>query len=173
MMYLRTVDRKKYGDLWIGLQNQHSRGNPQYPKDLSAAYSMVAAHKSEQQARPPRSQQDQEGRDNHATGLSFLQSNLTPGTDGVTHGTITCFSCGDKGHYNSACPTANNPNTTTGVGLLQLGAVESNANTQDYDYGVMFTQVDDRYNIIPAHWILLDSQSTVCVFKTKEFLSNI
>jgi hypothetical protein len=57
MMYLRTVDQNKYGDLWIGLQNQHSRGNPQYPKDLSAAYSMVAAHRSEHQTRttrPPR-----------------------------------------------------------------------------------------------------------------------
>jgi hypothetical protein len=37
MMYLRTVDRKKYGNLWIGLQNQYSRGNSQYPRDLSAA----------------------------------------------------------------------------------------------------------------------------------------
>ncbi len=33
MMYLRTVDRKKYGDLWIGLQNQHSRvGTHSIPK---------------------------------------------------------------------------------------------------------------------------------------------
>ncbi len=169
MMYLRTVDRRKYNDLWIGLQNQHSRGNSQYPKDLSAAYSMVAAHKSEQPIRQTRGYEPSQ-HETDTTGLSFLQSSATPGTDGLTHGGITCFKCNKKGHYTTACPDA----PTTGVSLLQIGAV-ADAHVPDtaIDYGIMFTQVDSRYNIIPDHWILLDSQSTVCVFKTKGFLQNI
>lgn len=36
-----------------------------------------------------------------------------------------------------------------------------------------FTQNDTKYDIIPSSWILLDSQSTVSVFKNSSFLSNI
>jgi hypothetical protein len=164
MMYLSTVDRKKYGDLWVSLQNQHSRGNPQYPKDLSAAYSMVAAHKSEQPTRPTR--------DPDSTGLSFLQSATpVPGTDGVLHANITCFQCNIKGHFASVCPSAD----VTGVGLLQIGDDTNDSWNPDDDcvYAVMFTQVNDRYDVIPPYWILLDSQSTVCVFRTARFLRNI
>ena len=112
MLYLRTVDRKKYGNLWISLQNQHSRGNPQYPKDLSAAYSMVATHKSKQPARSPCPPSN-----DASTGLSFLQSTAVPGVDGVTHATTTCYRCNTKGHFASSCPSAD----VTGVGLLQIG----------------------------------------------------
>jgi hypothetical protein len=138
MMYLRTVDQKKYNDLWIGLQNQHSRGNPQYPKDLSAAYSMVAAHKSKHQTRQPRGYKPSTHKAD-ATGLLFLQSSGTPGTDGLTHGGITCFKCNKKGHYITACPDS----ATTGIGLLQIGAIaESNVPDDDVHYGIMFTQED-------------------------------
>jgi hypothetical protein len=92
----------------------------------------------------------------------------------VTHAGITCFRCGARGHYISACPRPDTAGNTTGVGLLQLGEIEDAPDpNEDFDYDVLFTQSDDRYDVIPPHWILLDSQLTVCVFKTKEFLQNI
>jgi hypothetical protein len=75
MLYLRTADQKKYGDLWIALQNQHSRGNSQYPKDLSAAYSMVAAHKSKQICT---TQTSDIAWDTDTTGLSSYKSPMPP-----------------------------------------------------------------------------------------------
>jgi hypothetical protein len=138
MMYLQTVDRTKYGDLWISLQNQHSRGNLQYPKDLSAAYSMVAGHKTKHQA-PRNNRTPQDCNTNTETGLSFLQSLAVAGTNGVTHAGITCFRCNSNCHYISACPTR--PNNVTGIGLLQIGSVEHehSYDDPDIDYGIMFT----------------------------------
>ena len=47
MMFLKKVNRKKYGDLWVSLKNNYSRGTDQYPHTLSDAYSLVCSHTPE------------------------------------------------------------------------------------------------------------------------------
>jgi len=39
--FLKRADRKAYGDLWTELENQHTRGDDQYPIDLTAAYNLL------------------------------------------------------------------------------------------------------------------------------------
>jgi hypothetical protein len=41
MALLKGADLWRYGPLWTDLANQQSRGNDQYPKDLTAAYRML------------------------------------------------------------------------------------------------------------------------------------
>lgn len=36
-----------------------------------------------------------------------------------------------------------------------------------------FAQQEDRHSIIPSSWVLLDSQSTVSVFRNVKYLRNI
>jgi hypothetical protein len=48
-----------------------------------------------------------------------------------------------------------------------------NLQEQTEENNFLFHQKDERYSIIPDTWILLDSQSTVSVFKNSKFLVNI
>ena len=50
MLFLRRLDRRRYGGLWRDLHNQHARGNSEYPQDLNAAYTLAIAYKID---RPP------------------------------------------------------------------------------------------------------------------------
>ena len=97
---------------------------------------------------------------------------------------ITCFSCNSQGHYASVCPAAvgtTNLDTTIGekTDAGQQGDVLGNDNEEDDDddesnnslYGCTFATSAD--NEIPNTWILLDSQSTVSIFRNKSFLRNI
>ena len=115
--------------------------------------------------------------------MLFGQSGeVIAGTDGVTHTGVTCFRCEHKGHYADKCP--NGPNATllqteaaAAVTLLQASHTEvivagdDNANKEVSDF--TFTQLPSRHELIPSSWVLLDSQSTVSVFKNSNFLTNV
>ncbi len=96
------------------------------------------------------------------------------GTHDVLHPSITCFNCQGNGHYASACPK-----DTAAVQLLQVAETET-PYTSEFTFlhiqepaQFSFNQYEHRYDIIPASWVLLDSQSTVSVFKTRSLLTNI
>jgi hypothetical protein len=115
--------------------------------------------------------------------MLFGQSGeVIAGTDGVTHTGVTCFRCELKGHYADECP--NGPNATllqseaaAAVTLLQASHTEvvvagdDTANKEVSDF--TFTQLPSRHELIPSSWVLLDSQSTVSVFKNSNFLTNV
>jgi hypothetical protein len=115
--------------------------------------------------------------------MTFVQSGeVIAGTDGVTHTGVNCFRCEHKGHYADKCP--NGPNATllqteaaAAVTLLQASHTEvivagdDNAIKEVSDF--TFTQLPSRHELIPLSWVLLDSQLTVLVFKTPNFLTNI
>ncbi|KAI2502074.1 Reverse transcriptase (RNA-dependent DNA polymerase) [Fragilaria crotonensis] len=89
--------------------------------------------------------------------MTFAQrSTSTPGTNGVTHEGITCYRCNNTGHYASDCPDEQASSTTSGTTLLQ--------------YGLMLAQ---GTTAIDPSWILLDSQSTISVFRNPDMLTNI
>jgi Reverse transcriptase (RNA-dependent DNA polymerase) len=179
IMFLNRSDRRRYGTLWADLENQFARGNNQYPTDLTEAYSLLVNYKppfpirakdSDKQIIVPKTSNDSVY--SEMTGTTLLGSTEpVPGTDGVLHRGITCFACTNKGHYAPECPKA----TATGTQHLQVNTPTSNASpprTHDTDlsYGYTFTQPPES---IPRTWILLDSQSTVCVFNNSNLLQNI
>jgi hypothetical protein len=188
--FLKGADRKRYGGLWSELENNFTRGVDHYPADLTGAYGLLLNYKSmhpQQQGK----RQDSIADETEVSSISFLPNGASvPGKDGVIiHGRIKCFNCQAQGHYAGDCPGS----STEGVQMLQLESTSaSNAPTAndangDSQYhseftflnvaagsdkdGFIFNQSDN--NIIPDTWILLDSQSTVSVFKNPHFLSDI
>jgi len=96
------------------------------------------------------------------------------GTDGITHKRITCYTCQSRGHYSDACPDAViEPDPAPVVPAVQLLQVEiEDAIEVDDVSAFTFAQQDDKYSIIPSSWVLLDSQSTVSVFRNAKYLKT-
>jgi hypothetical protein len=119
------------------------------------------------------------------SGITFLQNSAPiPGTDVALHELIKCYNCQNQGHYASACPQENREQV--GVQLLQMSHGTTTDDVEEVYFSEFsflnikakpddfnFHQSDTSCDIIPNSWILLDSQSTVSVFKNREFLLNI
>ena len=178
LAFLRQADRKRYGALWADLENQFSRGNDQYPIDLTAAYSMLINYKPaptqhKERANGPNTTptpKNDETTTPEETGLTFAQTTAAiPGSDGLTHAHITCFECQSNGHYASTCPKR------AGFQLLQQVQQEppSGADSFADEPGFSFMQSVKTFDTIPKSWVLLDSQSTASVFNNPRYLTNI
>jgi hypothetical protein len=142
---------------------------------LTAAYSLLVNFKPPKREDPRRNTRSQEATVEEEDGMTFVQSGeVIAGTDGVTHTGVTCFRCEHKGHNADKCP--NGPNATllqseaaAAVTLLQAShtqvivAGDDTANKEVSDF--TFTQLPSCHELIPSSWVLLDSQSTVSVFK--------
>ena len=173
---LRGADPNKYGNLIADLSNQFVKGRDEYPKTLADAESMLELYT------PPTLNQTRGQRNANnsnaapvpsrggnaapeASAATFTQTSYqqrvaasVAGTDGVVHPGISCFTCNGFGHYSDACPNAPNvPPTTTGTTLTQ--------------YAFMLSQSHDSG--IDPDSILLDSQSTISVFRNPKMLKNI
>jgi hypothetical protein len=148
---------------------------------LTAAYSLLVNFK------PPKGEETRQNPRNpdraveEEDGMTFVQAGeAIAGADGVTHTHVTCFRCDHKGHYADKCPDS--PNATllqteaaVAVTLLQASHTETIVATDDANpvSDFTFAQLPSRHELIPLSWVLLDSQSTVSVFKPPQFLSNI
>jgi hypothetical protein len=170
--FLRRVNRQKYGQLWVDLQNSFARGKDDFPINIVDEYDMllhyVPPHRPESRTSKPRS---------GSSGIQFLQkkknnSTPVPGRDGVLHPDIECYGCHDFGHFKPQCPkrTDYDDNEHRGFQMLQIVANES---TDPTTSNITFVQKDDRCVFIPPSWLLLDSQSTVSVFCNASLLRNI
>jgi hypothetical protein len=184
--FLKRANRRRYGGLWSELENSYTRGQNYYRTDLTGAYNLLLNYKA-----PPSQQQTRRERHTHddeeVSRMTFVQNTPpVPGTDGATHDRIKCYNCNTLGHYASVCPKDNNEQG--GVQMLQVAPevpTETNEETYESEFtflnlqeqtdkdNFLFHQRKERYSIIHDTWILLDSQSTVSVFKNSKFLSNI
>jgi hypothetical protein len=87
--------------------------------------------------------------------MTFAQkAAMKPGKDGITHEGVKCYQCQATGHFAGDCPSGANTGTT----LVQQAFVLAQAK--------MMPDIDPT-------WILLDSQSTISVFKNPNMLTNI
>jgi hypothetical protein len=91
VVFLKRAESRRYGGLWSELENNLSRGQDQYPADLTSAYNLLLNYKAAPVQRPPRRENNKEA---EVSGMSFLQSSgPLAGTDGVTHSTVKCYGC--------------------------------------------------------------------------------
>jgi hypothetical protein len=124
--FLKGADPRRYSALWSDLANQKTRGNDQYPPDLTAAYSLLVNY-----CAPSQTPNHNQRQHTNQTLKSFTPTStvlvspgdigahtlaqavcttpsttpkLTAGTDGILHNTVTCFTCNSGGHYASHCP---------------------------------------------------------------------
>jgi hypothetical protein len=160
---IRGADPTRYGTLIAELSNQYAMGKDEYPTDISSAYSLLVNYKTPTNARgqdKPRRNTPQPSPE--ASALTFAQRTAgtatVAGTDGVVHDRITCFTCQGTGHHASNCPSDGTVHAQPATTLLQ--------------YAYMLTQTKHATGIDPD-WILLDSQSTISVFRNPIMLTNI
>jgi hypothetical protein len=180
MAFLKGADPRRYTSLWTDLANQQNRGNDQYPRSLTAAYSMIVNSLGPNQARtsgngggqsqvsspPPTDSIDVPPGPSKMSSHTFAQTtrntpssspsagNSVPGSEGVTHSTVTCFNYNANGHYANSCPSD--------VSLLQHIYALTQANA-----------ANGQLLGIPTSWILLDIQSSISVFNNPRMISNI
>jgi hypothetical protein len=84
------ANRCFFGTLWVDLDNHFSRGNNQYPIDLTAAYSLLVNFKPPKREEPRRNTRSQEAAVEEEDGMTFVQSGeVIAGANGVTHTGVT------------------------------------------------------------------------------------
>ena len=167
--FLKRADKRRYGALWSELENGFSRGQDTYPHDLTSAYNLLLNYKAVPDLRQPRRERHEE-----ESALSFLQNGTpVPGDDGETHNRVRCYNCQANGHYANNCPDRD---AATGTQMLQLESTSEPEPHGDQDSDTDGTPNFTFLNagdLIPSTWILLDSQSTVSVFRNRKLLTNI
>jgi hypothetical protein len=156
-MLMLRADPTRYGTLLADLSNNYAMGKDEYPANLSAAYTLLVNYKTPVNARVRETTQAvvvAQRTAPEATAMTFAQkAALKPGTNGMTHDGVTCYNCQASGHYAVDCPTG----TNTGTTLVQHA----------------FSLAQTKTSGLDPLWILLDSQSTVSVFKNPDMLRNI
>ncbi|KAI2508903.1 Reverse transcriptase (RNA-dependent DNA polymerase) [Fragilaria crotonensis] len=168
MALIRSSDRSRYGTLITDLGNQYASGGDEYPTDVVTAKSLLVTYKTPINApatnRNANTRGVQQAASPEASAMTFAQrstSSVTvPGTNGLTHEDIQCWTCQQHGHYAGNCPTGE---ATSGTTLTQ--------------YAFMLAQSapppPECEHVINPDWILLDSQSTMSVFRNARMLRNI
>ena len=160
--FLKRSDPKRYGTLLSDLANDYARGVDAYPATISAAYKLLHSFTKA----PPEVVTQRVTVQNPVSAptsdMTFAQAAAAvPGSDGVTRPKISCNKCDQHGHYPDKCPSV------SGVQMFQSAPEPS-----ECDFS--FSQVaQPQFDVIPAQWVLLDSQSTVSVFRNPKYLHNI
>jgi hypothetical protein len=150
--FLMSSDPRRYKQLLIELENDHSKGTGNYPTTLTAAYSLLVNYRTQSFQQNSRNQQnstsDGDKSDASDDDVSFLNNGFVP----------TCHHCGKKGHIAPKCPlkTAQNSSqqtqtgqntqnesqssaspsgaTTNAVQMLMHAATDHNANGLDFTF---------------------------------------
>ena len=153
---IHGADATRYGTLIVGLSNQYAMGKDDYPTEITSAYSLLVNYRTPENTRARNPTPSQPAGSPETSAMTFTQRGATAGINGVTHDDVICYNCQNIGHYASDCPETQGT-TNTGTTLVQHAYMLAQANETNID----------------PNWILLDSQSTISVFKNPQMLQNI
>jgi hypothetical protein len=93
--FLMSSDPRRYKNLLIELENDHSKGIGNYPTTLTAAYSLLVNYRTQSfQQSNKHHASDNDGNGGSDDDVSFLTNGFVP----------TCHHCGKKGHIAPKCP---------------------------------------------------------------------
>jgi hypothetical protein len=183
---IRNADQSRYGTLITDLANQYAAQKDNYPKDIISAKSLLVMCKTPANATGQRNGNQQRQQPRNATtnsdplhGLTLAQRTAIAiaGTDGQLRPNVTCYGCGLPGHMAGECPTAATT-PISGVTLLHRAfilaqAADPTITLTQYAYVLAQATHDEGHHEIDPDWILLDSQSTISVFKNASMLTDI
>jgi Reverse transcriptase (RNA-dependent DNA polymerase) len=179
--FLCCADPGRYALLTTDLENQFTRGNDQYPSNITDAYNLLVSYKKP--ATVHTKNRETIPTTNGGTGPSNAPTNANQQTELAFVQTsppieeVKCYNCNTMGHYAGSCPAPTRlrgTSASTGVQLLQ----STNNDASDSNDGDHFCFHQDDSDSpdhpkISRSWILLDSESTVSIFNNKKFLKNI
>ena len=145
------------------LKDQYTLKSDVYPSDITSAHNMLENYSSK--SNPQKNNNDQQ----NTEGLQFAQRNgPVPGKDRKTFAHIECFKCNKKGHYANQCPNVNEE----GIQLMIEGIEKEDEMKEDNLLAFSFLY-QNKFNSIPDTCILIDTGSTISVFKNKHLLEDI
>jgi hypothetical protein len=176
------ADPERYSNMIKGLKNASLAGRDEWPKDLTEAYNYLSKWEGDESG-------GQRPRDYE--GVAFTNDGDTRAPQ-PWHAKMTCRNCNKKGHIATFCEDAKVVATTN----VQDTEVHEEATQQlldavvdDYEVDLFLCegkeeqehrsattlQMNDGINggRIPKGWVLLDSQSTDCVYSNPDLLTNI
>lgn len=159
MALIRGADPTRYGTLLAELSNQFALGRNDYPTDLNAAYSLLVNYRTPVNARTKNAQGGSSN--NAATAQTNGQQQQPTDNSAMTFTQQT----------NGTSETVATTSPESAIPAPQSSASSVNTGTTLVQYAVMMTQADGSG--IDPNWILLDSQSTISVFKNKDMLRDV
>ena len=163
MCIIRGCDKTRYGIEIANLSNQYSKGRDKYPKDLNSAQSMLVNYTTPALERA----RNQSSSNNHSSqNASTAQNTNSPAPEESTLTLTQRGSCGTPSGISIDLPAGAATTTTASTSTASV-----HTGTTLVQYAVMLAQAEAA--TIDPNWVLLDSQSTMSVFRNKNMLSNI
>ena len=101
MVVLKNADTRRFGVLLVDLENNFSWRVDQYPKDMTEEYNLLVKHKSppDNNNKSRRNRIRERRRPDNQEGKNILAQDTVE-----FHYGITCYNCGEEGHYVGDCP---------------------------------------------------------------------
>ena len=149
MIFIMGADPSRFSSLHDTLADGVLLGRDEYPQTITAAYELLqntcpSLVKSNRFL--SRFREGNKFKVGHLSFAQFHEKDLVAGTDGKLYENISCHNCGKPGHYKNKCPSQKN------IILTQ------------------FIMNQQELSTINPKWILLDTCSTVSIFRNKDLV---
>ena len=178
LLFLKQADQSKYGHLLKEFRQSYANGQRDlYPVDLASMFEVMRTVNVKQKSKQPKKNND-EKKDEQSTDPQQGAESFAQQGDAE----IRCFCCGKEGELSTDCPLKDKIprkewfNKTGTKHYLkkqvntQVASGSMGEETKATKVGFVFTQVAKLEKEEPE--ILLDSGSTISLFKDQQFLTE-